>query len=391
MAANLEFRAMNKIAAFLLSCLTSFSAFGFWDLNDVSYLMPLPRKVGQDQLLSLKSNGAGGPILPVRFMDTIPPLSPVMTQDQTNEALRVVAMRIDPCFPLPTPQNCQRQLRLVWQPLEDGRFKAQTVDAALHSFYVLTDEEFISLLNDLQAWKYKYQMNTTGLPLQVHPVWAHVQENHSSITDFNNIVLKYAGLKNLSRVTAMVLRGAGDMWAFGGFDVKGGKLQMFKIHRTDRAAQAFINRAVPADHFDQGMISPAPEGNDTINKIIVNSANLQTGNEELIRKEVFAAYRIENPKVFHAENMDCVSCHVAQTARDWAFKKRADINYTDLFQAASYQNAKYNMQNVTPILGHTQNIRAFGYFIENVAISQRVINESAEVADVINQFVSSQR
>ncbi|WP_413583321.1 hypothetical protein [Bdellovibrio sp. HCB288] len=382
---------MNKIAIILLSCLTSFSAYATWDLNDVSYLFPLPRKVGQDQLLNIKAVGVGGPILPVRFMDTIPPLSPVMTPDQTNDALRVIAMRIDPCFPLPTPLSCQRQLRLVWQPLEEGRFKAQTVDAALHSFYVLTDEEFIALLNDLQNWKYKYQVNTTGLPLQVHPVWAHTQDNAPSISDMNAIILKYAGFKNLSRVTAMVLRGAGDMWAFGGFDVKNGKLQMFRIQRTDRMAQAFINRAVPADHFDQGMISPAPAGDDSMNKIVVNSANLQTGNEELIRKEVLAAYRIENPKNFHAENMDCVSCHVAQPAREWALRKRSDINYTDLFQAAAYQNAKYNMQNVTPILAHTQNIRAFGYFIENVAISQRVINESAEVADVINKFVSAQR
>ncbi|WP_413559671.1 hypothetical protein [Bdellovibrio sp. HCB209] len=367
------------------------SAAAFWDLNDVSYLMPLPRKVGEDQLLSFKSQGRGGPLFPARFMDTIPPLSPVMTPDQTNEYMRVIAMRIDPCFPLPTPQSCQRQLRLVWQPLEEGRFKAQTVDAAIHAFYVLTDEEFISLLNDLQAWKDKYKINTAGMPLQVHPIWARAKEDATSITDFNNIVLKYAGVENLTRVTAMVLRGAGDMWAFGGFDVKGGKLQMFKIHRTDRAAQAFINRAIPADHFDQGMISPAPEGDDTLNKIVVNSANMQVGNEDLIRKEVYAAMRIENPKIFNPENMDCVSCHVAQTARDWAFKKRPDINYVDLFQAGGYMNPKYNLQNVTPILGHTQNIRAFGYFIENVAISQRVINESAEVADIINQFVSSQR
>ncbi|MBO9665839.1 MAG: hypothetical protein J7501_03395 [Bdellovibrio sp.] len=382
---------MKILLSVALSLVLSAPAFAVWDLNDVSYLMPLPAKVGPDNLLGLEAPGKGGPLLPPKFLDTIPILTVTHTQDQIVETLRVLGMRIDPCFPLPTPQSCQRQLRLVWQPIEEGRFKAQTVDAALHSFYVLTDDEFVSLLKDLAAWKKKFNVNTTGMPLQVHPAWVGAGDSSPAFADFSVIIKKYAGQGNLTRVTAMVLRGAGDMWGFQGFEVRNGRLQFIKVPRTDKAAQAFVNRAVPADHFEQGMIAPEPVGEDTINKIIVNSSRLETGNEELIRKEVRAAYRIENPHVFNPENMDCVNCHVAQMTREWVTRKRSDIGINDLWQSFGYQNPRYNMSNVTPILGHTQNLRAFGYFIENVAISQRVINESAEVADTINQYFSSNK
>ncbi|WP_413288676.1 hypothetical protein [Bdellovibrio sp. HCB337] len=361
-----------------------------WDLNDVSYLMPLPSQVGPDNLLGIEAPGRGGALLPPRLLASVPPLTVTHTEQQTLEALRVIAVRIDPCFPLPTPQSCQRQIRIVWQPIEEGRLnQTQTIDAALHSFYVLNEKEFGDLLNDLQTWKTKHSVKTEGLALQVHPAWNLQKDQSPALIDFNNIIKKFAGAENLSRVTAMVLRGAGDMWAFQGFEVKNGGLQILKIPRINHGSQAFLNFAVPADHFDRGQISPEPKAPDTINQIIRNSDKLSAGNEELIRQEVTAALRIENPKNFNPENLDCVSCHVAQPAREWAQRKRGDITIADLVQGFGYQNPRYNLSNSTKILSNTQMIRAFGYFIQEASISQRVINESAEVADLINQWASA--
>jgi hypothetical protein len=362
--------------------------FASWDLNDVSYLMPLPHQVGTDKLLRLEDSARGGNLLPRTLLAAIPPLTVTMTDQQAEDALRVIAVRLDPCFPLPTPLSCQRQIRMVWQPLEVGRKQqVQTVDAALHSFYVLSDDEFNKLLKEISNWKIKYPVPTEGLPLQVHPAWGAEKDHSPALQEFNKIILKYAGLENLTRVTAMVLRGAGDMWAFQGFEMNDGKLQLAKIPRVQNGSQAFINLAVPADHFLRGQISPEPKSEDSINLIIRNSQRLEEGNEALIRKEVQAALRIENPKFFNPENMDCVSCHVAQPAREWTQRKRSDIGISDLFQNFGYQNSKYNLKNKTQILGNTQIIRAFGYFGHEVSISQRVINESAEVADLVNQWV----
>lgn len=379
---------MKHIFAVLFFVMTSISAHAAWDLNDVSYLMPLPVRIGENKLLSLDMPGKGGALLPSKFLGTLPPLSPVHTEEEIKNTLRVIAVRIDPCFPLPTPQSCQKQMRLVWQPIEPGRRdQPQTVDAALHSFYVLTDAEFDTLLQDIGEWKNKYQVKTQGLPLQIHPAWAREKDQSAALSDFNQIVRKYAGAANLSRVTAMVVRGAGDMWAFQGFSVKNGKLELLKIPRLDRSAQAFINFAVPSDHFERGQISPEPNSPDSVNQVIRDSQRFQSGMEDILRKDLAGSLRIENPTVYNPENMDCVSCHVAQAAREWIGRNRADIGIDNIWNANAYMNARYNLKNTSPILANTQVIRAFGYFGPDMAISQRIINESAEVADAVNKYV----
>lgn len=371
----------------ILFFLMSFQAHAAWDLNDVSYLMPLPTAVGGDGLLGLKAPSKGGALLDPTLLEKVPFLAMGMSRRDTNDALRVVAVRIDPCFPLPTPQSCQKQIRLMWQPLQTGQDgKVETVDAALHSFYVLSDDEFSSLLKDLEVWKTKYAVQTTFLPLQVHPAWVQEGDHSPALADFNAIIKSYAGHANLSRVTAMVLRGMGDMWAFIGFDMHNGQLEAFRVPRLDgRPAQTFVNMAPePADYFRGGGIAPGPEGDDSINNLTSKSESLIKGNEDLIRKEAKAAYRIENPKAFSPENMDCVSCHVAQPAIQWVLAKRPELKVNELWNSEIYKNAKYNLTNQSPEVWNTRMIRGIGYFGKNIAISQRVINESAEVADSLN-------
>ena len=134
---------MRTCLAFFTIFFVSMSASASWNLNDVTFLMPLPQQIEGNQLLQLNSPAKGGSLLPEELTLKIPPLSIQRDNAQVIASLRVVAVRVDPCFPLPVPEACQRQVRLVWQPLEIGiRSKVQTVDAALHSFYVLTDEEF---------------------------------------------------------------------------------------------------------------------------------------------------------------------------------------------------------------------------------------------------------
>lgn len=340
--------------------------------------------------MGIHTPGRGGPLLNPAFLGTIPPLTPVMNEGDIAASLRVIAVRVDPCFPLPTPQSCQKQIRLVWQPIEPGfRGRVQSVDAALHSFYVLEDQEFSSLLKDLETWKKNHQLQTAGLPLQIHPAWAQQADKSPALLAFNDIVKKYAGPANISRVTVMVVRGGGDMWSFSGFEVRSGQLKLMKIPRLDRSAQAFVNFAVPSDHFERGMISPAATGDDSFNKVIGNSDRLKVGNEEILRKELRAIYRAEDPHSFNPENMDCASCHVAQPARVWLERNRTDLGIEALANSFAYKNAGYNLQNISPGLKNTQIIRAFGYFGENPAISQRVIHESAEVADAINRYLKA--
>lgn len=360
-----------------------------WDLNDVSYLLPLPEKVGPDQLLRINSESNGGELLPTKFFQGLPQLTADMDGREIRENLRVIAVRIDPCFPADPPLLCKKQIRLVWQVLIPGLHGAtETVDAAIHVFYTLNDSDFSGLVSDVKTWKEKFAPNLARLPLQIHPAWQNELDKSPSLLAFQKIVTTYAGPKTISRVTVMTVRNLGQTWGFVGADVVDDKLKVMDIPRLNSRAQIFINQANPADTF-LGQISPEPGSGsdqivDTINHIITDSHTLQKDHEQIIRDELKSIYRIENPKVFNPNTMDCVSCHTAAPAKEWVAKKRGDINGTDIFSQNAYQNFRYDLTNTSADITNTQIIRAFGYFRSGSAISQRIINESAEVADAMN-------
>lgn len=358
-----------------------------WDLNDVSYLMPLPANIGQDSLLRIDTSAAGGALLDPELVKKMPRLVMSLSDRGILESLRVVGVRIDPCFPMPTPMDCQRQVRLIWQIIVQGSDKqVQTLDAALHSFYSLTPVEFEKLLKEISLWKEKFQVKTDGLPLQVHPAWQKDKDQSLALIEFQSLLLRFVGKKNLFRVTNMLLRGANDMWAFQTFEIHEGKFQMQPIPRLDgRLAQTFVNTAQPPNRFSGSGILPFPTKGDTLNRIVADSGSAMQASEEEILKEFAAAVKAENPKEFNAENMDCVSCHVAQSAKLWSLNFRKDVNFSQALKTFEFKNPNYNLENLNPQAANTQNLRAFGYFGSDISLSQRVINESSEVADILNQ------
>lgn len=371
----------------IFMCFLALKAQAAWDLNDVSYLLPLPQQIEDPGLLKISAQGKEGELIPGGLIEQIPAISFNVDKEGARKYLRLLAVRIDPCFPLPTQQSCQKQIRLVWQPLEkDFDGNVRTVDAALHSFYVLTDVQWNSLIKDLAAWKDKAGIDTAYLPLQTHPAWAAEGTQSPALASFHKIILKYTGSGNLTRVTAMLLRRGGLMWTFVGYSVEGDKLTALEIPRlAGKKAQGFINLAFPPDKFSNGGISPFPRGADIVNTLVMGSDLLDSKDEDVIRSESRAAYRMENPKAFNPENMDCASCHVAQPAIHWVLNNQPQLKVDQIWNSQIYKNLKYNLANPSPLVANTQVIRGFGYFNTDIAISQRVINESAEVADSLNR------
>ncbi len=373
---NFVLKVFFGVCAFLFSPVLSY---GSWDINDVSFLYPVSE--GPSALLAPQDQGSLGPILPQEVYNQIPLLVVAIPKAEMLTKIKVVSLRIDPCFPgEPTPQKCERSVRLIWQPVEKSRRGMWIAhDAAFHSFYTLNDSEFFALVKELENLKNKYQIQTQGLPLWIHPGLAKADYRE----EFKLMLLNYIGEKNLTKITAMFLRGAGNMWAFVSYaKTASGKLEMQKIPRLDQAtAQSFVNLALPEDHFRDSQIQPQPKGNDTFNLIMQDQAN-SLKDPKILWSEIESMVRIENPKLHNPDTMDCVSCHVAQPAKLWAFRKYPELKVqADLI---SYKNPAFNLNNEAKTSDNTLLIRAFGYDQENPAISQRVINESAEVAQALN-------
>lgn len=362
------------------------ASFGRWDLNDVSYLMPLPTSPQVDTLLRMNQSARGGYLLHPAFLNQIPNLTLADRPEDMLATLRVVGVRIDPCFPLPTPQACQKQVRLIWQPVQvDRRQTVQSIDAALHSFYVLNDREFIALLRDIASWKSRHRFSTKGKPLQVHPAWAQHGVESPALIEFQDILRRHIGMYNFFRVTAMFLRGGGNMWAFASFELRNGELAPQPIPRlSGKKSQTFVNLALPSDHFESAGMAPKAQGEDLIDALLELPPTQGPLSEAVIFKSFASLYKMENPRHFNPENLDCVSCHVAQPVKYVYFHKRPELKLSQVAREYQYFNPRYNMKNMSGNPRDSQIIRAFGYFGRDLAISQRVINESAEVADRLN-------
>jgi hypothetical protein len=364
-----------------------------WGLNDVSILMPLPLEVRDDHLLRADVRGAKGTLLPADLFRRVGVLAAVNSREPGSyQSLRVIAIRVDPCFPGADPlgHSCRRQIRLVWQPLEvDREGRITTVDAAVHTFYDLTENEFQFLLGDLARLKQGSMDVGHGLPLQVHPVLATQGLVGPFGKGLRETVLRHAGEVNLTRLTFMRLHGPNIIWVFGGFDIDRGMIEKIPIARVPNfpvaTAQTFINRTLTGDDFRMSGLAPFPEGSDTFNLLMRESSKIDpVRDRQEIIENVMSIHRVENPDFHSPESVDCVSCHVAQPARHFALKNFGAFGLEKLAETHAYRSA-LNLQNTSPVQANTRSIRAFGYFFRDPAISQRAINETAAAVQRLNE------
>jgi hypothetical protein len=357
-------------------------------LNDVSILLPLAGNSAPKLLPKPSDRGERGELLPARLLDRIGRLNSFEDPEATLAKLRAVAIRIDPCFPGDSGA-CRAQVRLVWQPVSSFEgVGATTDDAALHTFHDLPPAEFEALVGELSGLRSRARARLASLPLSVHPVIAREGLEGAYFTALKRILLRHAGSSNLSRITFMKLAGGGSVWTFGGFDVaKDGTLIAMTIPRVGaKVRQAFVNGARAGDtEFFSTQLAPSPQGNPSVNLISKDSKLVKAGaRPEEIVEEVVAARAIENPRLVPTPSMDCVSCHVAQSARIWAIRAFPDLRLETEHRESAYRNERHPLENTSRVPDFTANLRGFGYFGDEPAISRRAIHESAEVADALN-------
>jgi len=342
-----------------------------WSLHDISILFPLPTLSDDSATLSPSTSGSAGPLLPNQILSLLPPLVSGVSPNQ----LRVVAIRIDPCFPaIPAvPRDCHAQIRFVWQPLNWVNGETIASDAAVHSFYEISKDEFRELLN-------RIPQSSLNIPLGVHPLFLKQGYRGAFWTQLRAIILEYTGEKRLSRMTFMTQEQPNQMWDFGGVEVSPGRLQKIVIPRISTRLQSFVNKAGALFNFLGGE-KPEPQGNDTFNRLLTHSADLTRGDAPLLKQSVDAIYRIENPTIHNPQTIDCVSCHIAQATRVWVTTHFPDLN---LDKSEFRFTSPLDLTNTSSFQNLTVNLRAFGYFGRKPAISQRTINESAALVEKLN-------
>lgn len=348
--------------------------------NDVSILFPLPNSLAENGLWKPNSQAKDGELLPEKFYQSIPSieLTPAPATPLTD--LRVIALRADPCFEERGPgSQCLVQLRLVWQPVRMIDGEVSTVDAALHSFYELSADEFQNLAKDISGLREISGRSLEREALNVHPILKEEQMRGPYSRKLQEIFFNYLGEKRLRRITFMQVGGQGRMWVFGGFDFTPSGPREIIIPRIGRANQIYVNIGKKHTYYE-GRTTPSPQGEDTINLITALSRLLEPKDEPQITEEVLSIARIENPQRHNPNTMDCVSCHIAQPARVWATRQYPWLMLETKAAPFEYKSS-FPLANTTPYPGQTNMLRVFGYDGKWPFISQRVINETAATLD----------
>lgn len=363
----------------LLALLSSAVLAQAWTLNDVSILLPLPKAGQQDLLLGPNSSGRYGPLLPEEVYRNLPRLIVGSDRREVLGILRVVALRIDPCFRERNgPTACRPQIRMVWQPVMATGSKTLTADAAVHTFYDLDGADWSALIKDLTPLA--GTQNTESL--NVHPRILAEGLSGAHWSRLKVILLRYAGAETLSRATAMSVDTMSSVWAFTGINIENGVMSRIPIPRAHHFVQAVF-----ADISDLSELSldirPIPDAPSSWINLARNSRGLEGRMSEApVREGLLESLRLENPALEDTGSVDCVSCHIAQTVRFWGERQLPNWNWS--LEAEAYrQTGLEDLRNNSVQPGLVNRLRAFGYFNDDPAISQRLIHESAEVLNYV--------
>lgn len=354
----------------LYTLIAAIHAFAAWNVNDLSILLPLP-KAGEES----KMIGPSPALLPKPLYDALPNM--LMKPDPEtvyNGLLKVVAIRFDHCF-REGDSPCQKQVRLVWQPVRFQGGKATTLDGAIHTFHAFDDAAFASLVEELKPLR----LASGPAELGVHPTLA--AEGYGPFWEkLKSLVNKHCGVKNLIRATMMTSNPRGVIWVFSGFDIVNGQLKRMEIPRTSGATtQSFFAALENAGGEFRAGLDPAPAGEEPFVNLLRNSVEAKTRmTDRSLIEATKSALKAENPRLSNPGTIDCASCHSAHVIPLWTLKNFT-FDWDTTFAAELF--ARLNpLSQPEP----ANVLRAFGYFKDRPVVSRRVANEAAETAAQFN-------
>lgn len=360
----------------LLSFFISLKSYAL-GLNDLSILVPLPKTTEHSLMLSPYENGKNGTLLSKSVYDLFINLVVERSnQDLWLNQLKVVAIRLDPCFIEGTgPLACSRQLRLIWQPVFAKNNELTTRDASMHSFYEFTEEEYRHLLNE---WK-RLAKTDEKSPLVVHPILQKEGLQGPHWNELRALILKHCGSKNLIRITSMNVSGSEQVWIFSGYDIdSSGRAKEILIPRIQSSFQSITQSSFDITNF-WGALTPTPSEDHEFNLLIDDSMFFKKTQTVIeARKAARSLLSFENPKKHNTGTLDCASCHLANMAHQWVHANYPQLKWDTEFSDVKYESG-FNLLNTTKNKVSPNQFRIFGYFGKEPVISQRVINETAEV------------
>ena len=339
-------------------------------LNDVTFLLPL------------EPLDAGSPfpppveVVPFASFARLTSAMPVVRTDQAR--LRVLGVRFDICdraLPVPCAEDADGVFRLVLQPVLMG-VPARVEDVTFHAFFAVPRAEVPEVVDELRALA----------ALQDVPRGAALQVNAALLTQpayrqrLGALVGRYARGSRLHRLTLFGQESerAAIVWIFRGEERAGagtglGPITIPSVNETMQEVLLF-----GGDSYQVTPLADVPAGFSR--SVIESSFRNATTAQQLESLQSLVA--VENPLLHTANTVQCASCHLSTTlAPPRAADAGIDVSTLDeLFRSATFDLTPLGNQGA-----RFRTLRALGYFNDTPLVSQRVVNETANVLGELEQ------
>jgi hypothetical protein len=345
-------------------------------MNDVTILAPLPASGATPVLLrgtDLADDGT--PLVPRALFDRLarPPAdftSPILTA-ATHDRLHLVAVRFDLCdrgLPGVCPDAEDGRMRLVLQPIfNDGLSE----DVGFHAFYAIRNDEIggaVAALRDLA----RSAPAQEGV-LRVSPALG-AADPAPYATRLRAFVKRYGGESRLVRLTvnAQPQVFAQVRWELRGVEKRGGAFVDITIVGSTAISEAVIlDGAPPSAGFDVKPVTDTPPGLARA----LSQRDFDAATDTQWRESLAALVAVEDPMSHTPETVACVGCHVSTVL----MSVRAPRAGIDPLTLPGRYTSRFDLSTAGGKGAETRATRALGYLGRQPVISQRVVNETAQV------------
>jgi hypothetical protein len=378
-------------------------------MSDVSIMFPLGTSSDfSTGHLRPDAMGSRGALFPKGVYDRIPiagSASAAVGSDgmAPYENLRVVAMRLDPCFadlhPAPTTTTCKNQLRLVLQELGVQGSVVQAFDSGVHAFYTLSREELLSVVAEIVRLREAANVAGGRGPLGPHPIMVAEGLGGAFSKAVQALILRYAGESNLVRATGLTSANAGFNWEFFGFELPSGS-QGTPVPIAIAGLPANTAREIFFRGFGRtvdGSFTPSPTGADNFTALAkeATAPSLSAMDKTSIATSLV---HFTNPAFTTPDSVDCAQCHTADPLELNIGSKEAGIslaNQPDAFKRDDRWVLETEMATTDFTFGRQDGpaviVHAFSYALAIPTVNQRTVNETAAVVAFLNNnFLSAQ-
>ncbi|MEO8704906.1 MAG: hypothetical protein ABI867_32940 [Kofleriaceae bacterium] len=348
-------------------------------LNDVSILLPLPADPSTPVLVGIGGDGEGSELIAPNLVASLvganaigPKNGDVVTYDQFH----VVALRVDLCprdSAGPCAEGLDGRLRVVLQPIfANAQQLVLSHDIALHAFYPIPAGELASVVAELRALA-AIQDVPIDTPLGVNTGIASAEYT----ARLRALVMTYARADQLVKLTVIGqnAESAAFAWIFGGFERRDGVFAPIVIPGLGTKTHQHVldGGGDTIYQLTPGIDSPPGFA------IAINGQRFAAASQDEKVFALDALAAIQNPLRHDANDLQCASCHVATflTAR------RSESAAIDPQLLPDRYPSPYNLANDTLASHDSRVVRAFGWGGSAPTISQRVVNDSAQVVTEI--------